>query len=349
MNQSLIENPAPLQSNYVPPEFVARKREARNLSKVLDGVSDVDAQNLVVEGPRGTGKSHLVLKQLHQLPDAVNTCYVPCHRFDTECRALKQIYQSLFDEELSDGHHTTSVQRKLEEHTVSETVVVLDELDFLLQNDGNSLLYYLTRNWNQEFTLMLIKTGYTNLKAQLEERTYSSLYPQNLQFDPYSDEEIFDILAQRARKALAPKSLQREALTRIASSVENVKLGLTWLRTAAQTSRDTITGSVVRDEAEKTYQRYADELLADFSIHHQLIYQAIRELAVEQETPIQTGEIYSRYRDLCEVYDEEALSNRRISDFLKHLEILELITADYKYGGSSGKTRLIQPTSIESP
>jgi Cdc6-like AAA superfamily ATPase len=265
MNQSLIENPAPLQPNYVPPEFVARSSEARRLSDALESVSDAGAQNVVVEGPRGTGKSHLVLKQLHQLPDTVNTCYVPCQCFDTEYRALEQIYQSLFDEALGDGHHTTSIQRKLEEHMVSETVVVLDEFDFLLQNDGDSLLYYLTRNWNQEFTLLLINTGYTNLESQLEERTHSSLHPRKLHFESYADEEIFHILADRAQKALAPKTLQREALTQIVSNIENLKLGLTWLRTAAQTSRDKITKPAVKDVAEKAYQRYADTLLTDFS------------------------------------------------------------------------------------
>lgn len=75
----------------------------------------------------------------------------------------------------------------------------------------------------------------------------------------------------------------------------------------------------------------------------QTIYQAIEELTLEREKPvIQTGSIYKRYKLLCQTYEEEPLSERRISDYLKHLELLNLIQAEYHYGGRKGKTREIQ-------
>lgn len=346
MTDSLIENPTPLQPNYVPPKFVNRDDEVETLTRVFDGIGDAGDVNLVVEGPRGTGKSHLVLDQLHSLPNAVNSCYVPCHRYDTQYKALTQIYQSLFHEEIPEGHHTATLQGELEDRTVQETVIVLDELDFLLRNDGDDLLYYLSRSSAQQLTLVLIAANHADLATKLEERTYSSLHPERLYVSPYSNKELFDIIADRARKALSPKSLHREALARIVSSVDNPRIGLTWLRTAAEAAADTVTGSAVEDTAERAYRRYVDRVLTDFSDQHKLVYQAIRELSAEQESSIQTGAIYDRYQELCEVYNEDVLSHRRVSDFLKHIELLDLIDAEYHYGGETGKTREITLTHL---
>jgi len=341
MTDSIIQNLTPLQPNYVPPEFVDREEEVETLTRLFDGVGDAGVSNLVVEGPRGTGKSHLVLDQMHSLPESVNRCYVPCHRANTQYKALKRIYRSLFQKEIADGHHTATLQREIEERTVRDTVLVLDELDFLLENDGDDLLYYLSRSNAQHLTLVMIAANHADLASKLEERTYSSLHPERLYVEQYSEEERFDILADRARRALAPQSVHRQALAHIATAVENLSIGLTWLRTVATATDDAITDTVIEDVAETAYRRYVDRVLTDFSDQHKLVYQATKELVTERESSIQTGAIYDRYRDLCEVYSVDSLSDRRISDFLKHLELLDLIEAEYHYGGKEGKTRRI--------
>jgi Cdc6-like AAA superfamily ATPase len=117
---------------------------------------------------------------------------------------------------------------------------------------------------------------------------------------------------------------------------------LLWLLAAAEETDSKITESAVRTVREQAFQEYTDHLLHPFSEHHRLIHQAIQELDKEQDPDvIQTGAIYTRYNDLCESYSVDSLSNRRISDYLKHLERLDLIEADYHYGGKRGKTRRI--------
>lgn len=92
----------------------------------------------------------------------------------------------------------------------------------------------------------------------------------------------------------------------------------------------------------QAYQRYVDAQLDAFTPHHRLLYRAIQDLTIAQETSVRTGQIYKRYNRLCKRTEQEALSRRRISDFLKHLELLNLITVDYYYGGEHGRTREIQ-------
>lgn len=343
MNHSNIENPTPLQPNYVPPEFPHRGEETARLKAAIINKSSPGHQTLFVHGPRGTGKTHLLLSLLNECPDSVVTCYVPCHQYNTQYKALKQIYQAVTNDEPGDGHHTAALQRTIENRTQAvNVVVVLDELEFILHNDGDDLLYFLSR-LDTDLTLILISATLNDLTSRLEERTYSSLQPQRIKFEPYTAEQCYDILVERARKALAPQSVHRQALTHIASTTQNLTAGLHWLRTAAKTAHGIITKHHAKEIQTQAYQNHVEHLLTDFSDHHSRLYQAIHELTQEQEkSGIRTGEIYQRHQDLCDTYNEESLSNRRLSDYLKHLEHLNLIKANYHYGGTKGKTREIQ-------
>jgi cell division control protein 6 len=54
------------------------------------------------------------------------------------------------------------------------------------------------------------------------------------------------------------------------------------------------------------------------------------------------GSIPFRSKKASKITVEATLSTRRLSDFLKQLELLDLIDADYHYGGREGKTREIE-------
>lgn len=341
---TLIQNSTPLQANYIPASFVDRKDTLPALSEFFTAARESGSTDLIVRGPRGVGKTHLVRRQLHELRDSVATCYVPCTQFDTQYKVLSRIHERLLRESAEEGHHTASLQRQLDERIGGlPTIIVLDEVDFLLLNDGNDLLYFLSRiNDRESLSLVLISNGQSSIENRVEERTFSSLYPRTVTLRPYSSEEIFEILADRSRKALIARSLHTEALDHIVSSTKNVGFALDWLRTAARNADEAISKTDVTDSYPEAREAYTKRLLSDFSRHHQLLYRAVVDLDEEVETGIRTGNIYQRYRKLCRTESTDALSDRRLSDFLKELELLELIQADYYYGGEKGKTREIQ-------
>lgn len=334
---TIISDIEPLQSEYVPSRFNYREDEKTTLQNNL--VVD-SSRNVHVQGRRGTGKTHLLHNVLHSLSDDVSTCYVDCRACQTQYQALKQILRCITQEPVSDGLHTSDLQRKIEERTGAvPTTIVLDEVDFLLENQGDSLLYYLSRTTNQIQTVTVSNQS-TSLKESLEERTFSSLQPRMVQLEPYNREEIYQILLQRAQNSLKPQTLQQSALTYISSTTQNLKYGLTWLKTAAQSGDSVITEDTVHNTQKQAYNRYAEQLLDYFTKHHKTTFQAIQELSEERES-IQAGDVYTRYEELCQAYEEDSLSNRRISDHLKQLEYLNLIQAEYHYGGTKGKTRTI--------
>lgn len=340
MSRNIISQIEPLQPEYVPSKFIERNKIQETLSNLLGKNS---SRNVHLEGPPGTGKTHLTHSQVNQLSGDVQTCYINCITADTQYKALKQILQTLTQEKIRSGYHTSTLQRKVEQQTGAlHTVIVLDEIDFLLHNDGDDLLYYLSRIKNStSVNTVTISSTSTNLKQQIEERTHSSLQPYPVQLEPYTGEQHYNILHTRAQHALKPQTLQQNALTYIASTTSNPALSLQWLKTAATETDTVITETTVKNTETQARQKYVEHLLQPFTQHHSLLYTSIQQLSEKQDT-IHTGTVYKQYGELCETKDIEPLSNRRISDHLKQLELLQLITAQYHYGGNTGKTRKIQ-------
>ncbi|WP_197427764.1 AAA family ATPase [Halogeometricum sp. CBA1124] len=297
--------------------------------------------NVLISGPRGTGKTHIVQKVLEATPSTESaTCYVSCRSSNTQYKALAQILSVLTNEDVSTGHHISSLQRRIRERVEAlPLLVVLDDVEFLMRNDGSDLLYYLSRIPGN---LRLLLTSTTpSVMKQADDRVVSSLQPHRLELESYSENQAFSILAERAEQALDSHSLQRDALQKIGETTQNISIGLYWLQVAGE-RRDTITSAVIEDVKHAAFRRYLDHLLSYFSTHHQLVVQAVMELLSESSGPVTTGEVYSRYEDLSEVYSESSVGHRSISDVLSELELLRILDCTYHYGGRHGKTREIE-------
>jgi orc1/cdc6 family replication initiation protein len=340
-SNTLITDPGPLKPQYIPENLVARKQVVSELSSFTGNTG----QNLLLHGLRGTGKTTFTYSFLHDLEDTT-TVYTSCARHNTQYKVLKHVYRILTQEELKTGYHTSDLQRKIKERTGHTPVIlILDEIDFLLLNDGDSLLYFLSRLETQEnLSLILIASNHSSLQNQIEERTYSSLQPRRIPFEPYDAETIYHILKHRGENALKPQSLHREALSYIASTTQNASQAIHWLQTAAIHAENKITEESVAETREDAYRTYSKHLLQPFTEHHHILFRAIHELSHENDNnPVKTGAVYNRYQKLVQSPDQDSLSNRRISDYIKHLELLGLIQAEYHYGGENGKTREITP------
>lgn len=342
MSNDILSDSEPLELTYLPDKFIDRTEERDKIRRGLPSESGDGQRAMYIHGPRGTGKSHLLRLLIPELPTRVRTCLVSCIEADTQYKVLQQVHQSLTGEAIQDGYHTSDLQRAVEtELGVVPTVLILDEIDFLLHSDDDDLLYYLSRlDHDAQLTTILVSSTDSGLQSMLERRTYSSLHPKAIEFDRYSVEEMYNILATRARDAFQPRSVQQQALRLIASSTASASFGLQWLNTAAMQANQAVTKSLVEDTYKEATDAFISTRLADFTVHHRLLYQSVSELLPEDNSgTVRTGQIYDQYEEICSGDNRDPLSERRISDYLKHLEFLGILDADYHYGGNEGKTR----------
>lgn len=336
-SMTLLDDETPLTPSYTPDKLLYRESTVDKLETEIPGT-----RTLHIHGSRGTGKTQTVKKAVTDVE--ARTCYLSCIEHDTQYQVLREVLRQLTKEPVSTGHHTSELQRQLKKQVeVLDTVIILDELDFLLLNDGDDLLYFLSRLANRP-QIITVSANSRSLKQILEPRTYSSLQPQAIQLEPYTGDQVYRILADRASKSLKPQSIHRNALTYISSQIQDISLGLTWVKTAVKQAQDAVTEKTVQETQQEAYQQHTETQLEKLGKQHHLLYQAITELDDDIGPTLSTGSIYTKYKKIADREQEDVLSNRRISDYLKHLEKLNLIESEYYYGGKKGKTREVRIT-----
>ena len=331
-----------LDPEVQPPTIRHRDEEQARLHTAM---TDLGSQHLYVHGPRGVGKTLLVRDALAASTTA-NTYYVSCIQNDTQYKVLQRLCDRAVDEDINPGYHTAQLQQRLAAHLRNApTIIVLDDLPFLLANDGNDLLYFLSRL--ERYTPLCIVgiATQSSLLTTLDERTYSSLRPQHLAITPYTGDEVVQILGHRIEAALPPGTVTSAALEHLAATTSNLTLGLHWLTSAAMQAAE-ITVGVLQTMQEDAVQRYRNALLNEFTWHHTVLLDVIDQATVEAPT-VTTGTVYDHYREYCRTAGNDPLTARRISDYLTQLELLNLIDVTHYYGGERGKTREIRPTSFE--
>lgn len=323
-----------------PGQLVNRQEEQTTLENRLTAPG---ARNLYLYGPRGSGKTHITHAVLNDLSSNYTTCYLSCLNHDTQYKVLKKLCSRLTGVDVGSGYHTAQLKQHIEDTLTDQpTVIVLDELDFVLENDGTDLLYYLSRmEQNHALNLVCISANYPELGTVIDDRTYSSLHPEPVDIEPYSVDQVRRILAETDPDSLSSISVEPHVYGYIASQTQNVRLALHWLQYAADAVEEALTKDRVEETRQSAHQFYWDVLLKDFTPHHHILLEAIDQLSAENGGNVYTGEIYNRYEELCEASGNDTRSQRRLSDYLSHLELLGIIQADYHRGGTKGKTREI--------
>jgi len=329
----------------IPEAVVGRDEERQTVQSI---VRQPTPQPLHIVGPHGSGKTLLTALAAQEL--AAEIWYIPCRRYDSQYQVLARLTTLLTGESVSDGYHTAQLQRRtaaaLQE--LESGVLVLDDIEFLLQNDGDDLLYFLSRlEHSTAPTLITTSTPGLELATVLDTRTYSSCQPQSLAVAPYTTHQAARILATHAAD-MVDQPITAPVTTWIARQTTNIRLGLDWLARAAEVHDTTavLTADALPPVRCDAVRRYWRSALADFTRQHPLVLKAV-EQATETADHAYTGAVYDQYLTLCRYRDRRPLTLRRISDFLDHLELLGLIQVDHFRGGATGKTRAVRLTRLE--
>lgn len=320
------------------PDLVERTTPYETL---VDNLVHNTEQCLYLYGPKGLGKTLLTHHALRAVPERTTVCFLSGITNNTQYKVLNALYRALTGDELASGYHTAQLTNGIVEALPdNDVVLVLDDVDFLLLNDGTDLLYFLSRLDQQgRLRLVMVSANHPDLTTRIDERVYSSLHPYTLHLDPYTEEAATRVLNARVDDWLT-QPVTMDALASISAMTSNIQLGYHWLTVAEEIVDGEITETDVQLVQSDAHQRYQQERLTPFTEHHTLLLNAIELLAADTD-PLRSGAIYDVYRDLCKQKGIEPRCTRRLSDYLKHLDLLSLTRTEYQYGGRAGKTRHI--------
>ncbi len=352
-----------LRHDYLPERLPYRgeqiKRVAETVAPVLKGAR---CSNVFLYGKTGTGKTAVMKYVLNRLEtkakefgSPVRACYVNCRLAGTKYRVLAKLCEevgvSVPFTGLSVGEVSDRFVVALDSSKIV-LIIVLDEIDVLIQERDDSLLYELSRINESLVNSKVILAGISNdlrLKEFLDPRALSSLSEEEIVFRPYDASELKIILSDRSKLAFCDDALSDEGLGLCAALAAaehgDARRALDLLRVAGEVAErndaKTITGEHVREAERCIEHNRIIEALKNLTLHSKLVILSLYHLTVRNKRAI-TGEIYDVYSDLCEEVAIAPLTQRRVSTLVNELDAIGLLNSRVVSMGRYGRTKKIK-------
>ncbi len=199
-------------------------------------------------------------------------------------------------------------------------VVALDDINHLFYSkNANQILYDILRAHE---VFPGVRTGVFAIISDIEfrymlDKNVSSVFiPQEIVFDPYTFQEIRDILHDRVKVGFYPSVLSDELLdeiTEVTLSTGDLRVGIDLLRTS---------GNFAEADASRTIQKqHLQRAMQDFDSHH--LQDTISKLSgdeknllrmiVKAEADITAGDLYELLKDETKPGEKDSHSRNSIS------------------------------------
>ena len=371
--KSLFRNKAVLQSNFNPQQIPHREDQIKSLATILaPSLRGEKPSNVFIYGKTGTGKTLVAQHTVDQLAAVakgrevpVVPIYLNCKMkkvADTQYRLIAHITRENFNENLPvTGLPTEEIYAAFLRAVDTKKqilILILDEIDQLMDKEGDDMLYNLTRIntelKNAQISIIGISNN-ANFITMLDPRVKSSLSQEEMFFPPYNALQIQDILKQRAAEAFAPGAIVAGVVEKCAAFAArdhgDARRAIDLLRVAAELAERSSVSKVTTahlDQAESKIETdRIFEILKTQPQQYQAALYAIYSICSKKKDQVFTGEVYDLYQGLCGKVGLRPLTQRRISDIVGELDMLGIINAKVISKGRYGRTREISVSTTD--
>lgn len=358
-NPNIFKDKAPLDHRYLPDKLVHRDEQIKQIAKCwVDVLNNVTPSNVTLYGKTGTGKtaaSKFAREQLLDISRKKNIFlkveYIRCTDYTTEYQVLAELCNKLGRDVPNRGwtkgevvntfrdiFRTNAFGRKL------HLIVILDEIDILLGKDGDGILYTLTRTDNVS---VLCISNYLDFKNLIKSRVTSSLNDKEIVFPPYGANQLSDILSERAHLSFNEDVLDDDVIplcSAMAAKEEgDARYALDLLRNAGEIAvyddSKNVTSDHVKRAKDTIEHNKVIDIISTLPLQQQRVLEAILNLT-KQDEEISSGKLYDAYKDISK---KDAVTYRRIFDFINELELLGIISTNtVSRGRGKGRTNIIK-------
>jgi cell division control protein 6 len=365
-NKNIIKNRHVLTIDYVPDKLLFRTKESTAIAQSLSVILKKGRpSNLLIFGKPGTGKTAVVknviehlYKKTNELDINLKVPFINAKNSNTPYKILYEIAELLginkegkmqvYFTGLSMSEATDRILDFIRRRSI-KVVIVIDEIDSLVNRKGDDILYNFTRaneriSSDQFISLVGISNSLT-FKDKLDPRVKSSLSEEELVFNPYTIEQLKQILIDRCKLAFYDNVIPIGVINLCAAiagrETGDARKAIDLLRVAAEIAERSMTMKISEDHIRSAQQKIDSdtnyEILRNSTLHTKLVI-----LSIIKSKNGSTGEIYTIYQYFCSKIQQEPLTQRRMTQIVGELDQLGLITTNIVNQGRYGRTQRIK-------
>ena len=365
-NKNIIKNRQVLTIDYVPDKLLFRTKESTAIAQSLSVILKKGRpSNLLIFGKPGTGKTAVVKNVIEHLYKKTNELdiylivpFINAKNSNTPYKILYEIAELLginkegkmqvYFTGLSMSEATDRILDFIRRRSI-KVVIVIDEIDSLVNRKGDDILYNFTRaneriSSDQFISLIGISNSLT-FKDKLDPRVKSSLSEEELVFNPYTIEQLKQILIDRCKLAFYDNVIPIGVINLCAAiagrETGDARKAIDLLRVAAEIAERSMTLKISEDHIRSAQQKIDSdtnyEILRNSTLHTKLVI-----LSIIKSKNGSTGEIYTVYQYFCSKIQQEPLTQRRMTQIVGELDQLGLITTNIVNQGRYGRTQRIK-------
>ncbi|MBI2508297.1 AAA family ATPase [Candidatus Woesearchaeota archaeon] len=313
--ESIFKNEIALDPNFTPRgpiEF--RENENKYIANCIKPLLQRrNGKNLIIFGQQGVGKTLACIKvkeELEETEDEVSVFYINLWKKNTSHKIILELCEQIdykFTQNKSSDELLQIIEQKINQNSA---VFIFDEAD---KAESIELLYSIIEDIYRK-TIILI-TNDKNWIYKLDPRLKSRLMPDSLEFRPYSQQEIKQILKSRMQLAFHTGAVSEDSIDEIAKKsfqTSDIRTALFLLREAALLAE-----SESLKKISKAHTQKAIEKLSEFKRPAQLDKDEEEILSiVNQNNDKTTAEIF-------DIYKTKSNSDKSKRTFLRKINNLE--------------------------
>ncbi len=363
----LIKNRNILQTTYIPDQLPHRENEVKNIVEIITpSLYKHKPSNILITGKTGTGKTavlNYIGKELKKEDPSEENCsflYVNCEIVDNPYGMLFNISNQIIKDQSNkipftgwslDRVYDTLINSIDKENKIF--IIVLDEIDRILQKNGDDIFYFLTtmneKLKNSKVSIIGV-TNNTKFTELLTSKIRSRLGEEKVVFPPYNPEQLQDILRKRAELAFEPGVVEEGVIPYCAAvsaqDSGDARKALDLLRVSAEKAErrgdSIVTEAHVKEAINAIEKDTVQEVIRTLPSQSKIILRSIIENHEKKDTSVITGDVYSLYKEICKGLNISPKSEKRVADLISELDMLGIIHARVKSFGRQGRTREIE-------
>ncbi len=368
-SSSVIKDLHMLDFDYIPEELPHRSEQLRKLAQLFKPMLDCMAQNAVIRGPVGTGKTVMTKKFCTSLVTIarkqgkiIEYVHINCRKRSTDAMVLLGVLNH-FDTRFPDRGFSVQemlliLQKNLQKRN-AQLLLVLDEADALLKKNGSNLIYNLTRFTDETMKtdnpVSVIMISQKDIFEELDDSALSTFKRTNsINLQKYNRDELYDIITQRVTLAfhqgtILPGSI--DLIADISSDWGDARFAIELLWKAGMTADEQhvqhISPEHVRRAKAETYSVITETKLKTLGKHQIITLLSIaKRLQKDQTAYANTGDVEKTYAITCEEYNEQPRAHTMFWNYLKEIENAGFITVKLSGKGQLGTTQNISLPDI---